>query len=53
MASGGMLDPLVDLLRDDFRLLIPDLRGHGNGACGRHERHDSDRIRLVTAASGL
>jgi pimeloyl-ACP methyl ester carboxylesterase len=29
MASGAMFDPLVDLLRDDFRLLIPDLRGHG------------------------
>lgn len=29
MASGLMFDPLVDLLRDDFRLLIPDLRGHG------------------------
>jgi pimeloyl-ACP methyl ester carboxylesterase len=30
MASGVMFDPLVELLRDDFRLLIPDLRGHGN-----------------------
>ena len=29
MASGLMFDPLVDLLRADFRLLIPDLRGHG------------------------
>jgi pimeloyl-ACP methyl ester carboxylesterase len=29
MASGLMFDPVVDLLRDDFRLLIPDLRGHG------------------------
>jgi pimeloyl-ACP methyl ester carboxylesterase len=29
MASGLMFDPLVDLLRDDFRLVIPDLRGHG------------------------
>jgi len=29
MGSGEMFDPLVDLLRDDFRLLIPDLRGHG------------------------
>jgi pimeloyl-ACP methyl ester carboxylesterase len=29
MASGAMFDPLVELLRDDFRLLIPDLRGHG------------------------
>jgi 3-oxoadipate enol-lactonase len=28
MASGLMFDPLVDLLRDDFRMLIPDLRGH-------------------------
>jgi 3-oxoadipate enol-lactonase len=32
MASGAMFDPLVDLLRDDFRLLIPDLRGHGQSA---------------------
>jgi pimeloyl-ACP methyl ester carboxylesterase len=30
MASGAMFDPLAELLRDDFRLLIPDLRGHGN-----------------------
>jgi pimeloyl-ACP methyl ester carboxylesterase len=29
MAGGAMFDPLVELLRDDFRLLIPDLRGHG------------------------
>jgi 3-oxoadipate enol-lactonase len=29
MASGAMFDPLVEVLRDDFRLLIPDLRGHG------------------------
>jgi pimeloyl-ACP methyl ester carboxylesterase len=29
MASGLMFDPLVELLRDDFRLVIPDLRGHG------------------------
>jgi 3-oxoadipate enol-lactonase len=29
MASGAMFDPLAELLRDDFRLLIPDLRGHG------------------------
>jgi pimeloyl-ACP methyl ester carboxylesterase len=29
MASGVMFDPLVELLHDDFRLLIPDLRGHG------------------------
>jgi 3-oxoadipate enol-lactonase len=32
MASGAMFDPLVDLLRDDFRMLIPDLRGHGRSA---------------------
>lgn len=30
MASGAMFDPLVELLRGDFRMLIPDLRGHGN-----------------------
>jgi pimeloyl-ACP methyl ester carboxylesterase len=29
MVSGAMFDPLVELLRDDFRMLIPDLRGHG------------------------
>ena len=29
MASGLMFDPLVDLLRGDFCLLIPDLRGQG------------------------
>jgi 3-oxoadipate enol-lactonase len=29
MASGVMFDPLTALLQDDFRLLIPDLRGHG------------------------
>jgi pimeloyl-ACP methyl ester carboxylesterase len=30
MASGAMFDPLADILKDEFRLLIPDLRGHGN-----------------------
>jgi 3-oxoadipate enol-lactonase len=29
MVSGAMFDPLVELLRDRFRMLIPDLRGHG------------------------
>lgn len=29
MVSGAMFDPLVALLRDRFRMLIPDLRGHG------------------------
>jgi pimeloyl-ACP methyl ester carboxylesterase len=29
MASGLMFDPLVELLRHDFRIVIPDLRGHG------------------------
>jgi 3-oxoadipate enol-lactonase len=29
MVTGVTFDPLADLLRDDFRLLIPDLRGHG------------------------
>jgi 3-oxoadipate enol-lactonase len=29
MVSGAMYDPLVPLLRDRFRMLIPDLRGHG------------------------
>ena len=29
MASGEMFDPLVERLQDGFRMLIPDLRGHG------------------------
>ena len=29
MASGVMFDPLIELLRDRFRMLVPDLRGHG------------------------
>jgi 3-oxoadipate enol-lactonase len=29
MAAGAMFDPLVELLQDRFRMLIPDLRGHG------------------------
>ena len=29
MVSGAMFDPLVVHLRDRFRILIPDLRGHG------------------------
>lgn len=29
MASGEMFDPLVERLRESFRMLIPDLRGHG------------------------
>jgi len=29
MASGTMFDPLIELLRDRYRMLIPDLRGHG------------------------
>jgi 3-oxoadipate enol-lactonase len=29
MVSGAMFDPLVELLRDRFRMLNPDLRGHG------------------------
>ncbi len=29
MASGEMFDPLVERLRDSFKMLIPDLRGHG------------------------
>ncbi len=30
LATGRMFDPLVELLRGRFRMLIPDLRGHGN-----------------------
>lgn len=29
MVSGAMFAPLVELLRDEFCMLIPDLRGHG------------------------
>jgi pimeloyl-ACP methyl ester carboxylesterase len=29
LATGMMFDPLVELLRDRFCMLIPDLRGHG------------------------
>jgi 3-oxoadipate enol-lactonase len=29
MAGGAMFDPLIELLRDRFRMLVPDLRGHG------------------------
>jgi 3-oxoadipate enol-lactonase len=29
MAAGAMFDPLIELLRDRFRMIIPDLRGHG------------------------
>ncbi len=29
LATGTMFDPLIELLRDRFRMLIPDLRGHG------------------------
>ena len=29
MASGPMFDPLVDPLRGQFRMIVPDLRGHG------------------------
>src|SRR5436190_5770396 len=28
--SGEMFDPLIALLRDSYRMLIPDLRGHGH-----------------------
>ena len=29
LASGAMFDPLLPLLTDRFRVLVPDLRGHG------------------------
>jgi pimeloyl-ACP methyl ester carboxylesterase len=29
MAAEAMFDPLVKLLRDRFRMLVPDLRGDG------------------------
>src|SRR5947208_13825604 len=30
MAAGAMFDPLVERLQDEFQMLIPDLRGHGD-----------------------
>jgi 3-oxoadipate enol-lactonase len=30
MVSGAMFDPLVNLLQNNFRIIIPDLRGHGH-----------------------
>jgi 3-oxoadipate enol-lactonase len=30
MVSGAMFDPLVNLLQSNFRIIIPDLRGHGH-----------------------
>jgi 3-oxoadipate enol-lactonase len=32
LAAGAMFDPLIALLRDRFRMLVPDLRGHGNSS---------------------
>jgi hypothetical protein len=29
LVSGAMLDPLIVLLREKLRMLIPDLPGHG------------------------
>jgi 3-oxoadipate enol-lactonase len=29
LASGAMFDPLVSLLQSGYRMIIPDLRGHG------------------------
>jgi 3-oxoadipate enol-lactonase len=29
MVTGAMFDPLVELLQGDFRMIVPDLRGHG------------------------
>jgi 3-oxoadipate enol-lactonase len=29
MVSGAMFDPLIEHLRDRFRMILPDLRGHG------------------------
>jgi pimeloyl-ACP methyl ester carboxylesterase len=29
MVTGAMFDPLVVLLQNNFRMIIPDLRGHG------------------------
>ena len=40
-----MFDPLVALLRDRFRMLIPDLRGHGKSS-------DSDGPFDVPALAG-
>jgi 3-oxoadipate enol-lactonase len=29
LVTGAMFDPLIPLLQDNFRMIIPDLRGHG------------------------
>ena len=33
-ASGGFFDPVIDLLKDDFRIIAPDLRAHGATPAG-------------------
>lgn len=39
--------------RNSSAMLVRDNRTNSaNGACGRHERHESEGMRLVTAASG-
>jgi 3-oxoadipate enol-lactonase len=56
MVSGAMYDPLIELLRDRFRMLIPDLRGHGKSGslAGPYDvatlTHDLD---IVLAEAGF
>ncbi|MAC37953.1 MAG: hypothetical protein CMH94_04170 [Oceanicaulis sp.] len=33
-ASGRFFDPVVDLLKQDFRVIVPDLRAHGQTPAG-------------------
>lgn len=51
MVAGAMFDGLVPLLRDRYRLLVPDLRGHGASGhlppADTVERHAADLARLV------
>jgi pimeloyl-ACP methyl ester carboxylesterase len=32
MVTGAIFDPLVVLLQSNFRMIIPDLRGHGQSS---------------------
>ncbi len=56
MVSGAMFDPLVPLLSDRFRMIIPDLRGHGlsKSLAGPYEAEDlAADLAAVLADSGV
>jgi len=46
-ASGGFFGPVIDLLKDDFRVIVPDLRAHGATPAG------SGRLDIDTLADDL